>query len=529
MTIRNNLEVTTRARTPEGKGGPPSRLPALTIISHPRLQRIGQRTVLPELARSAQVVQLSRNTPDFAEPGAIWGEPLDDVFLSRGPMSLARTRGGGIEIALVQCATAVRVAGAPLLDRFELDAHAVEQGVDLELGDRVVLVLHFVEPDGERPDGSFGLVGESDAIRATRLAISRVADLDVTVLLRGESGTGKELVASAIHETGPRARGPFVAVNLSAITPSLAASELFGAVKGAYTGAVTDRKGLFASADGGTLFLDEVGDCPAEVQAMLLRALETSEICPVGSRRPQKVDVRLIAATDSNLEAKARSGVFKEPLLHRLSTYEIRMSPLRQRRDDVGRLMLHFAGEARRSLGESLPKTDGNADAPPWISADLAAQCVRYDWPGNVRQLRNLVWQLVIDGRDSDQLRIDERARRLFDGSADPTTREDRHEDPAPRQAKRRPASITEDELVEAMEKSVWNVTDAALDLGISRASLYELIKRSSSIRTAEELDEAEIRIALEANDGDVVAAAAKLRVSPRGLGRRAKRLCIES
>jgi two-component system nitrogen regulation response regulator GlnG len=387
------------------------------------------------------------------------------------------------------------------------------------------LVLHFVEPDGEHSKDSYGLIGESDAIRATRLAVSRVADLDVTVLLRGESGTGKELVARAIHENGPRAGGPLVAVNLSAVTPSLAASELFGAVKGAYTGAVADRKGLFASADGGTLFLDEVGDCPAEVQAMLLRALETSEVCPVGSRRPKKVDVRLIAATDSNLEAKARSGVFKEPLLHRLSTYEIRMSPLRQRRDDVGRLMLHFADEARRSLGEALPKTD--ADAPPWIPAELAARFVRYDWPGNVRQLRNLVWQLVIDGRDSEQLRVDERVQRLFDGTADATHEEDRSDNPAPRPAKRRPASITEDELVEAMEKSAWNVTDAALDLGISRASLYELIKRNPNIRTAEELEEDEVRRALKAHDGDVVAAAAKLRVSPRGLGRRAKRLAI--
>ena len=197
------------------------------------------------------------------------------------------------------------------------------------------------------------MVGESAALRQVRAHVERIADLPVPVLVRGETGTGKELVARAVHLRSPRRDGPFVSVNLGAIPRDLAAAELFGAVRGAYTGAAQDRPGFFRAARGGTLFLDEVGEAPPEVQAMLLRVLESGEMYPVGGQAPVATDVRLIAATDADLEERIRDGRFKAPLLHRLAGYEIRLPPLRERREDIGPLFVHFAREELERIGEA--------------------------------------------------------------------------------------------------------------------------------------------------------------------------------
>jgi two-component system nitrogen regulation response regulator GlnG len=201
----------------------------------------------------------------------------------------------------------------PVQDRITISGSALDEGVVLELEERIVLLFHRRPAPGPALAERFGLVGESAEIETVRQQIARVAPLPVPVLLRGETGTGKEVVARALHEHSPRAGGPFLSVNLAALPTSLAAAELFGAKKGAYTGAVHDQPGFFGRADGGTLFLDEIGAAPLEVQAMLLRALETGEIVPVGGQTVRRVDVRILGATDADLEEAIRNGTSALP------------------------------------------------------------------------------------------------------------------------------------------------------------------------------------------------------------------------
>jgi two-component system nitrogen regulation response regulator NtrX len=249
-----------------------------------------------------------------------------------------------------------------------------------------------------------GLVGQSAAIETLRGEIEAFAAVEAPVLLLGETGTGKELVAQGIHAASRRHRGPFVSVNLGAIPPSLAASELFGAARGAFTGAVQAQDGFFRKAQGGTLFLDEIGETPQEVQASLLRVLEAGEIQPVGAQSALRVDVRVLAATDADLEQRVQAGTFREPLLHRLAGYSIRLPPLRERRDDVGRLLVHFLRQELAATGE-LDILDRDSPHLLWIKPALVVRLARYDWPGNVRQLRNNIERLMIlVGGDADSL-----------------------------------------------------------------------------------------------------------------------------
>src|SRR5215216_5601098 len=380
-----------RAWTPEA---PPVPVPALTVLFHPDFRRVGEWTALSEIALG-QETHLSRTYPEFTSPDRIAGEPLADRYISRQPLRLQPAAERGIVLSLGQSRTRVEADGAPVLHSRELSAADLERGVVLELAGRVVLLLHWVcRSLPAEPSSRLGLIGESEGLARVRWEVRRVADLNVPVLLRGETGTGKELVARALHDVSPRRSGPFVAVNLGAMPSTLVASELFGAVRGAFTGSVQSQEGYFRRAHGGTLLLDEVGEAPPEVQVMLLRALETREIQPVGSQAPQRVDVRVLAATDADLEASVRSGRFRAPLLHRLSGYEILMPPLRQRREDVGRLLVHFLRRELAATGEA-DRMASESWAPPALVARLA----RHDWPGNVRQLRNAVRQLVIGSR----------------------------------------------------------------------------------------------------------------------------------
>ncbi|MEO1370547.1 MAG: sigma 54-interacting transcriptional regulator, partial [Acidobacteriota bacterium] len=257
-----------------------------------------------------------------------------------------------------------------------------------------MLLLHRLDP--QVPDlPRYGLVGESPGLLRVRSSIRQVADLDVTVLLRGATGTGKELVARALHDASPRRGGPFVAVNMAAVPASLAAAELFGAAKGAFTGADRQRSGYFQRAEGGTLFLDEVGETPTEIQALMLRALETREIQPVGGDRAKRVDVRVLSATDLDLESAVDDDRFRGPLLYRLSGYVLRLPTLDERREDFGRLLIHFLRRELDAIGEP-----GRLDPPAaWFPASLCARLALMDWRGNVRQLANTARQLVIANR----------------------------------------------------------------------------------------------------------------------------------
>ena len=229
------------------------------------------------------------------------------------------------------------------------------------------------------------IIGEAPAMQEVFRAIGRLSHSNITVLINGESGTGKELVAHALHRHSPRAASPFIALNMAAIPKDLMESELFGHEKGAFTGAANLRRGRFEQADGGTLFLDEIGDMPASLQTRLLRVLAEGEFFRVGGRELIKVDVRVIAATHQDLEAKVRDGSFRADLLHRLDVVRLRLPPLRERKGDVPALAARFLAQAAKKFGAPAKR----------FHPEALKRLERHDWPGNVRELENLCWRLV--------------------------------------------------------------------------------------------------------------------------------------
>jgi len=239
---------------------------------------------------------------------------------------------------------------------------------------------------GVAPAAIPGILGQAPAMQEVFRAIGRLSRSSLTVLVTGESGSGKELVAHALHQHSPRANGPFIALNTSAIAPELLESELFGHEKGAFTGADARRIGRFEQADGGTLFLDEIGDMSGALQTRLLRVLAEGEFYRVGGGMPLSVDVRVIAATHQDLDALVRQGAFREDLLHRLNVIRIRVPALRERREDIPELLTHYLGRAARELGVD----------PKALARDAEDTLVAFDWPGNVRQLVNAALRLTV-------------------------------------------------------------------------------------------------------------------------------------
>jgi two-component system nitrogen regulation response regulator GlnG len=534
--LQRRLQVETR--TGSASWQPPESLlvPGLTVLFHPDVERIGERAPLSALLAGGEE-GLSRSDPTFFQPGLgkHRGQPLGDPYLSRRPVRLVPgPERGSIRLLCGETGTRVAIGGGsgePVAAVHDIPAADVDRGVVLLLANRVVLLLSRLESAAGLADlPSYGMVGESAPMMRLRQEIRRVADLDVAVLLRGETGTGKELVARALHDAGRRRHRPYLAVNMGAVPPSLAAAELFGAARGAFTGADQKRAGYFSRADSGTLLLDEIGETPAEVQVLLLRALETGEIQPVGGGEPQTVDVRLIAATDADLEAAAAAGRFRAPLLHRLTGYEIFVPPLRSRREDFGRLFLHFLRQELEEVGET-GRLAVSAEERLWIPAGLVARLAAHDWPGNVRQLRNVVRQLVIAGRDLPEVPMGPAVERLFqDAPAREEPRPDRV-DPTPsvraRPVYRRPEDVREDELLAALRANRWRLQPTAAALGISRPSLYDRIDRSPSIRKAVDLGREEIEASFERCAGDLDAMVEELEVSKRGLQRQMKKLGI--
>lgn len=238
-----------------------------------------------------------------------------------------------------------------------------------------------------RADSFEGIVGISREIRRITAQITKAAPTNLTVLILGETGVGKELIAEAIHRQSPRSRRTFKAVNCAGLNENLLESELFGHVKGAFTGAVSDYKGYFVAADGGTLFLDEIGDMPLVMQAKLLRALETREVTPVGSTDSRKVDVRVVAATHANLHDAVEEKKFRADLYYRLNQWVIHVPPLRERRDDIPLLMDHFLRIANKRHGTQIPG----------VSSEAMQFLTRYFWPGNVRELSNTIERLAVE------------------------------------------------------------------------------------------------------------------------------------
>ena len=268
----------------------------------------------------------------------------------------------------------------------EVRVHDAElvPGSTIRLGSTVLSIAGRDERQSVElsPRHSFGeVIGTSTEMRRLFTVLEKVAPSEATVLIQGETGVGKELVARAIHEASPRARYPFVVVDCGAIAENLIESELFGHVRGAFSGAVSDRRGLFEEADGGTLFLDEIGELPAALQPRLLRVIESRELRPVGSNASKRVDVRILAATNRPLAEGVNDGSFREDLYYRIAVVEVLLPPLRERRQDIAALAEHFY---RRYAGDGEP-------LPEALRSSLSSRA----WPGNVRELRNFIERSV--------------------------------------------------------------------------------------------------------------------------------------
>lgn len=467
-------------------------------------------------------VELSRNTPEFVTLGCHEARPLRDPYLSRRPIYLERVGDDGIAIT-PSPGVYLHVDEQRLESTLKLRMDDLRDGVMLQMARRVILLLHTISM-GERPPG-WGLVGESDGICQVRRQIAQVSDLDVPVLIRGETGVGKERVAQAIHAASKRADQPCIAVNMAAISPGTAASELFGHARGAFTGAIHRNVGLFERADRGTLFLDEIGETPSNIQAMLLRTLAEGTIMPVGGTEERTIDVRIIAATDANIEQGAADGTFRAALLHRLTGYEIRVPPLRERREDIPRLAVFFLEKELAEIGETWRLVPQNMSRGLWFPPELMIRLFRHDWPGNVRQLGNVVRQLVISSRGMAELHVDDSVSRTL--SEGPTRKSHtslaaEHRDRAalrsPRPAPRETRKLTDQEIYDALSACKWHVGPAAELLGIPRSTLYKLIERHPLIRKAKDISAEEIEECLSTCNGDIDRMADMLRVSPHGL-----------
>jgi DNA-binding NtrC family response regulator len=318
------------------------------------------------------------------------------------------------------------------------------------------------------------IIAESRTMRRLLDAAERVAPRDVTVLVRGETGTGKEFVAHLLHAGSARATRPLVRFNCAAIPAELAEAELFGHVKGAFTGATAARAGFFAEADGGTLVLDEVGELPPSVQAKLLRALQEGEIQPVGSGRVEKVDVRLVAATNRDLAADAKSGTFREDLYYRLAVVELIVPPLRDRRDDIPALAAEFA----RFYGEKFGM------GPLRLEPALIDALAREPWPGNVRQLENTVARLaalsaggrigLAEWRGEDA----SGQHALASTSAPADGAEDRGDFEIGPSLKEQVEAFERSVIMRALDASDGNQSEAARRLGTSRVTLIDKLKK---------------------------------------------------
>jgi two-component system nitrogen regulation response regulator GlnG len=509
-----------------GVGGDPL-VVGLTVLCHPDPDRIGEQARLEPLAQGRPVV-LSRTEPDFRQPGGR-ARPLGDPYVSRARLVLEWS-GGELVIGGEVERHALEIDGVAAAEpAVRIDERALEPGVVVTLAGRVALLLHLLGmPRAPGPD--LGLIGRSESIEKVRAQVLRVAATDVPVLLRGESGTGKELVARAIHGSSGRREGPFVAVNMAAIPASTAASGLFGHVKGAFTGATAPSTGYFGQADGGTLFLDEIGDTPLEIQALLLRALESGEVQPVGASAVHRVDVRVLAATEADLEAAATAGRFRPAFLHRLAGYEILVPPLRQRRDDVARLLVSFLREELEATGQRhklAPPPDRGA--PPPLEASLVARLALHPWPGNVRQLRNVARHLAIGSQELVVLRADEEVERLLaadDGRAPSSEPDAQLQRPGRRRASPREVSgIGDQELLDSLRATGFRPGPAADRLGIGRTTIYKLMEQCPAIRTAADITDAELRSCRDESGGDVDEMARRLEVSTRALKLRLRRL----
>ncbi len=516
------------------------RLLGLTIAWHPERQRIGEQYIC---TNTNDALGLSRYLPTFQKPG---GERLGLGYsgVSREPLAIARDADDGVTIRPPNSRMVVEVNGVEINGEVHLSSAQIETGAVLGLGRAVLLCLHWMRclPKLNPVDG---LIGVGEVAIKTRDLIRQAARTDATVLLLGETGTGKEVTARGIHALSQRAALPLVCVNMAALNESLAAADLFGAAKGAYTGAASTRTGLFGQAQGATLFLDEIGNTPTPVQPMLLRVLETGDYRPLGAERDLRSTARLIAATDQDLYG----GGFNQALLRRLESFTIHIAPLRARREDIGLLLAHLLLNS---------KLEGVNEIV--LPIGLISRFLNYDWPGNIRQLTHVLKRSLLalqqgdmPGFDSlveitpERITASATARAVVAAATMPAVSESAPaastlasalaSAPAPTSAlpeavpagRKKLTDINEQDILAAMQANDWQIQGAAQALGVSRPSMYKLLETHSQIRRAEQIPREEIVQTLEQCSGDVEACAAQLKTPGEALRRYLRMLGLTS
>jgi two-component system nitrogen regulation response regulator GlnG len=505
--------------TLSGSGRALPQVPALTVAWHPDASRVGTIAPLTALLESDSA-PLNRDEPLFYTPGSNVGRSVDHRGMSRDPALIVESIGKTLQLRRGPTTKPVELDGVPFTGTRRLTAEDLRRGLVLTVARQFVFVLHGVSfPITRSPP--LGLVGVGDAIEDVRRLVTKVADLSAPVLIRGETGTGKELVATAIHETGPRRSKLLVAVNMALIGPERAAAELFGYEKGSFTGATGSHPGHFRAAHGSTLFLDEIGDLPPDAQPMLLRVLDDHKVQPLGAAQARSVDVRLIAATDAPLESAVNAGQFHPALFHRLkAAVQISLPSLRQRREDIGLLLVTFLRQNLAKMNALQRLAEPAEKKAHWLSARAVAAICLAPWAGNIRGLQGLAHELAVRSADprfktyefvleyveSDRLLVPSRSSAAM---------------PGPAAARIRAGEITNEQILNAFDQAGWNITSAAKALGIDKSTLSRRLVKEPSIQLLAKTTLAELLRRKEACAGDLDVLAAQLGVPPALLARR--------
>ena len=471
------------------------------VVFHADLRIVGARAPIAARASTLDTpLVIGRDGPTFFHDDGRSAGSLADPCVSRRQLAV-RWRASDRRFRIDRELAARREISVLAPDgRDGVEAlEAFGAGTLIAIGDRVILRFDC----GPLPTPSLGLLGGSHAMREARRAIEVLALRNDSVLVLGESGTGKELVARALHEAGPRRSAPLVAVNCAGLPETLVEAELFGVEKGAFSGAAERREGLFRAAGKGTIFLDEIGELSLTAQAKLLRALEERRVRPVGGTEEVPFAARVVMATHRNLERAVEEGSFRADLFARIEAPTIVVPPVRERRDDIGRLFVSFLGAELVDSPRGTPTPFRSAEVdPPVIPMAFFRELLGYAWPRNVREIQKVASRVAMALRSG--LPIE---RSLLGPSVEPVR-------DAPLARRTAPNA---DELVELLDAHDFVQNRLASTLGVSRTTLEKWM-RKAGIRRPSDLDGDTIAVALAGSRGDLATTARGLGISKRGL-----------